>query len=110
MKTLKLAISILATLFASTAIAAGTGTGTFLTPYAMPGGQVIVYTSTAPAGQPACATSARFAIDGTTAGGKVQNSWIEMAFAMNKLVTVIGAGTCTVQATSEDISYFVIAN
>jgi len=109
---MKQSILILAAgMLSVSAVFAGTaGLGTPASPYAMWNGVLLVPTDGARVNVPACATeSARFAINGTTAAGKVQVATMLMAIALGKKIYVWGTGTCSVWADTETIDFFQIA-
>lgn len=102
-------ISLLAALMISAATQAGSATsGTLSTVHFMSGGNVILYTSGSRSDVPSCASTQpnRFAVNGTTEGGKVQLSGLLTAYAAGKSVVIYGTGTCSVQGDTETISYF----
>lgn len=99
---------LLLALFSANALAGNAGAGTLNTVHFMGNGVVIVYTNGARSGVPSCASNnpSRFALDGTSAGGKVQLAGPLSAYATGKRVTIIGADNCSVYGDSETISYF----
>jgi hypothetical protein len=62
-------------------------------------------------GAPACATlTGRFAIDGSTVGGRVQVAGLLSAVARSKAITVFGTGTCSAWGDTETVNFFQVAD
>jgi hypothetical protein len=102
-----------AILCSATAVASSTGEGILRGVHFMSNGVVIAYTSGTKVGStPSCAASYpnRFALDGTSAGGKVQVAGLLAAYAAGKAVIIIGSGDCSVYGDTETISYFFTAD
>ena len=91
----------------SNAFAGSATFGTLSTVHTFANGVVLVYTNGSRSEVPACATNqpARFAINGSTAGGKVLAAAIFANYSLGKQVTIIGSGTCDVYGDTESISY-----
>ena len=88
---------------------AGSATsGVLSTLHFMSNGIVIAYTSGARSDIPPCAVNhpSRFAVDGTSAGGKVQVSGLFAAYTSGKQVIIIGTGDCSAYGDTETINYF----
>jgi len=90
--------------------AGSAGPGTLSNVHFMGTGIVITYTSGSRTNVPACATGqpSRFAIDATTATGKVHLSGILAAHAAGKTVRIFGTGNCSVFGDTESVSYFIV--
>jgi hypothetical protein len=106
MKFLGLAMSAVAAMtFASQALASGTSSG-------VPSGitvqsGIVMFTISAGHGSnPACATTQRWAFDANVAAGQATLSTLLNAYSLQKLVNVLGTGTCSVWPDSETV-YFV---
>src|SRR6266568_7894724 len=95
-----------ATMFAAGGAQAGNAdAGNLNNPYFMNNGVLLLPTDGARSGVPACATIGyRFAIDASTAAGKVQAAGILTAFAMGKKVAIIGTGVCSVWGDTETVN------
>lgn len=91
--------------------AGGTGTEITITHIAVnSAGVVRIYVSGIVSGRPSCATSVQgFAIDSTTKGGVEMAAVAELAYSLDKSVTVTGAGTCDVTPGWESLSVLEIA-
>jgi hypothetical protein len=67
---------------------------------------IVYYDGGSRTGAPACATvNERFAVDGTTAGGKIQVAGLLTAYTGGKTVHLWGNGTCTAYGDTETINY-----
>lgn len=90
----------------------GQGTGLLSRPITLNIGVLLVSTTTAATGQPACVTTAggRFAVDGTTEAGKVMVASILAAYAQGKQVTIVGTGDCGVYGNSETIAQLRVSD
>jgi hypothetical protein len=105
----KFLLSLLVSLFASSAHAGGTATFVPANPYFMPAGIILMTTpGGAIAGAPACATQQGFAIDASTPAGKVQLSAVLTAYAMGRQIAVYGTGACIVWGDRETVNYLQI--
>jgi hypothetical protein len=71
-------------------------------------GEFFFYLSSNIANGPSCGqvTPNAFAVDGTTAQGRVQVSVILAAYALGKTVNMGGTGTCSVHPSFETLSDF----
>ncbi|MDO7833670.1 hypothetical protein Q4610_01300 [Sphingobium sp. HBC34] len=59
--------------------------------------------------RPACATDARWTLDGTTASGQARLAALLTAYATGKRIVIIGTGACVAPfSTIETINYFTI--
>jgi len=108
----RLILIFAAGMFAAGAVSAGTfGVGNIGSPYIMWNGVLLVPTDGARSNAPACATeSARFAIDGSTAAGKVRAAALLTALTAGKRVVVWGTGACSVWGDTETVDFFQIIN
>ena len=108
---MKKIISLFLFTFYSMHLYAGSaGSGVLYNFHFMNNGVVIVYTTGTRTGVPSCATNQplRFAVDATTAGGKVQLSGLLSAHAAQKPVVITGRGQCDAYGDTETISYVYI--
>jgi hypothetical protein len=106
---MKKALLVVALLYSTLVRASSAGDGTLSLVHFMGNGVVIVYTNgSRSAGVPACASNqtSRFALDGTTPGGKVQVAGLLAAYAAGKTVDIIGTWDCAAYGDTESISYF----
>ena len=104
---MKRLIPILLLLFAGNVFAGNAELGSLSKIHFMSDGVIIVYTNGTRSGAPTCAThTSRFAIDGTTEGGKVQVSGILTMYASGKSIKIYGANNCNAYGDTETISYF----
>jgi len=105
MKTLS---ALLITLLSMNAFAGSAAAGTVSAVHFFGNGQIIFYTSGARTAVPTCAVNqpSRFVFDASTAAGKNQLAGIMAAYVTGKQVTVFGKGTCVVEGSEEDLSYF----
>ena len=105
---MRASIGLLAFVLSAIAYAGSAGSGVLSTVHFMSNGVVLLYTSGTRADVPQCAANfpSRFAVDATSAGGKVQLSGLLAAYATGKRVTIIGTGNCSAYGDSETISYF----
>ena len=109
MKRSLLVVSLISLVFSGAVSASSANNGVLSLMHFMSNGVVLVYTSgTRSTDLPACASSepTRFAVDGTTAGGKVQVAGLLAAYATGKTVAIFGTGDCGVYGDTESISYF----
>lgn len=76
----------------------------------MSNGVVIVYTRGIRTNVPPCALNqpARFAVDGKSAGGKVQLSGLLTAYSLGQKVRFIGANNCNAYSDTETANYIVV--
>ena len=101
-----MAVSVVCGAQAGTAAA-----GTPSNPYFMGNGTLLIPTDGARSGALVCATkSGRFAIDGSTAAGKVQVAGMLTAIAMGRRVTILGTGACSVWPDTETVNYFQVVS
>jgi len=103
-------VSLLTLVVSANAYAGSAGAGTLSNLHFMGNGVVILYTSGARTGVPACATTQpnRFAIDGTTAAGKVHLAGVLAAHAAGKTVYIFGTGNCSNFPDTESVNYFAV--
>lgn len=89
--------SVLALLLAMTAHGGSALPGTLHGLHFMSTGVVLVSTDGQRSGIPSCASTqpTRFALDATTAAGKVQLAGLLTAYAAGKPVGIIGTGVCS---------------
>lgn len=109
MKTMRVRFVLLSMLaIASIANAGQAGPVKFKNVHFMPNGVVIAYVEGARSNAPACATeSIRFAVNGTTPGGKLQVAGLLTAYTSGKAVAIYGTGTCTAWGDTETIDFFL---
>lgn len=90
------------------ALAGDALSGTLSVVHFMANGVVLASTDGARSNVPSCAAAqpSRFAIDATTAAGKIQLSGLLAAYAAGKPVRIVGNGTCSAYGDSETINYF----
>ena len=94
-------------LLSTNTFAGNADTGNLSKVHFMTNGVIIVYTNGPRSGVPACATqSSRFAVDGTSEGGKIQVSGLLAMYASGKPVKIFGANNCNAYGDTETISYF----
>ncbi len=75
--------------------------------YVMNSGILLFYTSGARNGPvPACAVSPRWAINVSTPAGQAQMSGLLSAYLAGRNVQIWGTGTCSVDGSSETVSYY----
>lgn len=100
--------SVLAFLLAMTAHGGSALPDTLYGLHFMSTGVVLVSTDGQRSSLPSCASTqpTRFALDATTAAGKVQLAGLLTAYAAGKPVGIIGTGVCSAYGDSETISYF----
>ena len=100
--------SAAALLFVTPAMAGG-GTGVIsnVTVNSGGGNNVAFMTLTPVSGQPACATTGRFAISLTANGGQAALALILTAHSQGKKVIVVGTGACDVWGDSETLNYII---
>jgi hypothetical protein len=93
-------------------VQAGTaGPGNPVNVYFMSNGVALIPMDVGQQNSPSCATQGtRFAIDGSTAPGKVQIAALLTAIAMGKQIVVWGTGTCSVWGDTETVSFFQIVS
>ena len=112
MKTVKslilaAAITVLAVLSPSSFAAGSSSSGTITLIYDLPDGNILIYTTTPPTGQPAaCQAYARYALDTTTTVGRGQAASIRTAFLANKIITIWGSGVCNATWGTETLLQF----
>lgn len=84
--------------------------GTPGNPYFMNNGTLLIPTDGVRADVPACAATqaGRFAIDGSTAAGKVQVAGMLSAIAMGRKVAVWGTGARSVWPDTETVNFFQV--
>jgi len=95
-------------LLTTNTFAGSASTGKLSKLHFMSNGVIIVYTSGARTDVPTCAQNqpSRFALNGTTDGGKVQVSGLLSAYATGKNVIIKGASNCNAYGDTESINYF----
>ncbi|MEE8057132.1 MAG: hypothetical protein V3T17_04765 [Pseudomonadales bacterium] len=105
-----LALSLCFVLHSVNSYAAGYAWGTLYDVHFTGSGAVIAYINGPRQNVPTCAVSFpnRFAIDGTSAAGKVQVSGLLSAYLTQKVVVITGTGDCVATGTEETINYFYI--
>lgn len=105
---MKKLLPILLLLFASNVFSGNAGLGSLSKIHFLSNGVIIVYSNGTRTGAPDCAANhtSRFAIDGSTDGGKVQVSGILAMYASGKPVMIYGANHCNVHGDTETINYF----
>ena len=97
--------------FPGLASAGGAWAGLISNVHVFDTGVVIFSSSGTRYGVPACAASTnRFVIDASTAGGKAQLAGLLAAYHAGKAITVLGNGTCTIYFDSESVTYFLTAD
>jgi hypothetical protein len=103
--TLILAAGMLA---ASTASAGTADVGSPNNPYFMTNGVVLFWTTGTRANIPDCGkgNASRFAVNGSTAAGKVQVAALLAAYSMGKKIAVWGTGDCEVWHDTETVNFF----
>ena len=81
---------------------------------AEPQGHFFLYLSSNISGSPTCITLPAdanvFVVDGTTAGGKVVISLVQVAYSLGKTVTMSGSNLCDVHAGVETIADIFTTN
>lgn len=75
-----------------------------------PSGQMFFDVATSHLSRPACATSDRWAIDTSKAGGQAAAAGVLTAFANKRPIGVQGTGGCEVWPDTESVSYFIFPN
>lgn len=108
----KALVTLLALSATATAYGGDALMGTLSQPHFMANGVVLVSSDGQRLGTPTCAQGSptRFAIDASTAAGKVQLAGLLSAHATGKPVRIIGTGACSIYSDSETISYFYIGD
>lgn len=72
-------------------------------------GGVMIFNQTGTrTGRPACSTQDRWAINGTTDGGKIIISTLLTAYAQGKQISIQGTGTCTAWSDTETVDYIIV--
>jgi len=100
-------LTVMLAAIGSVAFAGSAGPTTISTVHFMDSGVVLFYIDANHNDAPACASyGPRFAINGTTAGGKVQLSGLLASYAMGKKIFIYGTGDCVAYSGTETVSYF----
>lgn len=107
----KCLIAALAACFCVAANAGSTGQVRAKNIHFMPNGVVLFWFDGTHQSPPACATIRnRFAINGSTAAGKVQVAGLLSAYSMGRSVVIVGKGNCDAWGDTESVNYFLTVN
>lgn len=108
MKLFGLAMSAVAAMtFSSQALASGTSSGVPSNITILNG--IVVFTiSAGHGGYPACATTQRWAFDANVASGQATLAALLNAYDLQKLINVLGTGTCSAWADSETVYFLAL--
>ena len=109
---MKRLIMLTSLLMSGLAHAAGTGSGSVvsLIPAVINGTEFFVLTLTTMQGQPACATSGRFALSATDPKYRTVVTGLLQAYVTGRAVYANGLGTCDTYAGAEDLAYVCFNN
>lgn len=102
------AACVLLLTYATPSFAGTAASGSINTVLPHSGGAMIFNQTGTRAGRPACSTQDRWAINGTTDGGKIIISTLLTAYAQGKQTSIQGTGTCTVWSDTETVDYIIV--
>ena len=105
------ALALPIALFASGANASNAGLGAIDSPLGMVSGALLFNTNGARTAAPSCQGAGvpnRFALDTSTVAGQSQAKLLLNAYNRRQRITVVGTGTCSIQADTETVNYFLV--